>query len=66
MAALGAQSPDMAEQVSANPALVAGLQQLVASPPDGRRQMVQQWQSVPAVQPYIALITQVATTCNNY
>jgi hemophore-related protein len=66
MAALNAQDPAMGKQVSANPALTAGLQQLVADSPDGRRRTVQQWQGVPALQPYIPLITSVATSCNNF
>lgn len=66
MAALNAESPDTYGQVATNPAFVAGLQNLIASPPAGRRQIVAQWQSVPAVQPYIPLISQVANTCNNY
>jgi hemophore-related protein len=66
MAALNAQSPDVANQVSANPVASAWLQQLVASPPDQRRQMVKQAQGVPAVQQYTGLIFQVANTCKNY
>jgi hemophore-related protein len=66
MAALNAQSPDMANQISSNPMATAWLQQLVASPPAGRRQMVQQAQGVPAVQQYTGLIFQVAGTCNNF
>ncbi|MCT7657980.1 hemophore-related protein [Mycobacterium deserti] len=66
MAALKAQDPKMASQVSANPAMVAGLKQLVAAGPDERRRMVSQWQNVPAVQPYIGLISSVVGTCNSY
>ena len=66
MAALNAQSPATANQLSANPLAVAWLQQLVASPPDGRTQMVQQAQGVPAIQQYTPLIMQVANSCNNY
>lgn len=66
MAALNAEDPNMAGQVSSNPALVAGLQNLIASGPEGRRQTVAQWQGVPALQPYIPLISRVANTCNNY
>lgn len=66
MAALTAESPDAANQVSSNPIANAWLQQLVASPPEGRRQMVQQAQGVPALQQYTGLIFQVAGTCNNY
>jgi hemophore-related protein len=66
MAALNAESPDAANQVSSNPIANAWLQQLIASPPEGRRQMVQQAQGVPALQQYTGLIFQVAGTCNNY
>ena len=66
MAALNAENPDAANQVTSNPVANAWLQQLVASPPAGRRQMVQQAQGVPAVQQYSGLIFQVAGTCNNF
>jgi hemophore-related protein len=66
MAALNAEDPGAAHQVSSNPVATAWLQQLVASGPDGRRQMVKQAQGVPAVQQYTGLISQVASTCNNY
>ena len=66
MAALNAENPDAANQVTSNPVANAWLQQLVASPPAGRRQMVQQAQGVPAVQQYTGLIFQVAGTCNNF
>lgn len=66
MAALNAKNPDVANQITANPMATAWLQQLIASPPDGRRQMIQQAQGVPAVQQYQGLIFQVAGTCNNY
>ena len=66
MAALTAQSPDAANQLSSNPAATAWLQRLVASPPDQRQQMIAQVQSLPALQQYNGLISQVAHTCNNY
>jgi hemophore-related protein len=66
MAALNAKNPDVANQITANPLATAWLQQLIASPPDGRRQMIQQAQGVPAVQQYQGLIFQVAGTCNNF
>ena len=66
MAALNAENPDAANQVSSNPVATAWLQQLVASGPDGRRQMVKQAQAVPAVQQYTGLISKVASTCNNF
>ena len=64
--ALTAEDPAAAQQVTSNPVATAWLQQLVASGPDGRRQMVKQAQAVPAVQQYTGLISQVASTCNNY
>jgi hemophore-related protein len=66
MGALKAQNPDVANQITSNPLANAWLQQLIASPPDGRRAMVKQAQGVPAVQQYSGLIYQVAGTCNNY
>jgi hemophore-related protein len=66
MAALNAESPELANQVAETPAANAWLQRLIASPPNGRRQIIQQWQNVPAVQLYTPVILQVANTCNNY
>jgi hemophore-related protein len=66
MAALNAQSPDAANQVNTNPIASAWLQQLVASPPDQRQVMVQQAQTMPALQEYSGLISSVASSCNNY
>ena len=66
MAALNAQSPDVANELNANPLAVGWLQGLVAAPPDQRQQMVQQVQGSPALQPYMPVIFQVANTCNRY
>ena len=66
MAALTAQSPDAANQLSASPVATAWLQRLVASPPDQRQQMIAQVQRMPALQQYTGLISQVTNTCNNY
>lgn len=66
MAALNAESPDAANQVNTSPVASAWIQQLVASPPDERRAMVQEAQGIPAVQEYSGLISTVASTCNNY
>jgi hemophore-related protein len=66
MAALTAQSPDVANELNASPLAVGWLQGLVAAPPDQRQQMVQQVQGTPALQPYMPVISQVAHTCNNY
>lgn len=66
MAALNAQSPDVANQISASSLATGWLQNLVASPPRQRQVMVAQVQFNPAFQPYTGLIDQVANTCNNY
>jgi hemophore-related protein len=66
MAALNDQSPETANELNANPLAVGWLQGLVAAPPDQRAQMVQQVQGSPALQPYMPVIYQVASTCNNY
>ncbi|MCW2559835.1 MAG: hypothetical protein JWP55_3799 [Mycobacterium sp.] len=66
MSALNAENPDAANQVTSNPIANAWLQQLVASPPEGRRAMVAQAQGVPALAQYTGLIFQVAGTCNKY
>ena len=66
MAALNDQSPATANDLNANPLAAAWLQGLVAAPPHQRAQMVRQVQSVPALQPYIPVIYQVANTCNRY
>jgi|SRR5690242_5692657 hemophore-related protein len=66
MAALNAQSPQMAKQISGNPAANAWLQALINSGPDGRQQMVDQAQQYPVVMQYQGLILSVASTCNNF
>jgi hemophore-related protein len=66
MAALNDQSPETANELNANPLAVGWLQGLVAAPPDQRADMVQQMQGSPALQPYMPVISQVASTCKNY
>jgi hemophore-related protein len=60
------QSPETANELNANPIAAGWLQGLVAAPPDQRQQMVQQVQAIPALQPYLPVIFQVANSCNNY
>jgi hemophore-related protein len=66
MAAMNAQNPAAAKQVSNSPLVTSWLQQLVASPPDGRRAMIEQAQAIPGFQPWTGLINQVAGSCNNF
>ncbi|MET0451166.1 MAG: hemophore-related protein [Mycobacterium sp.] len=66
MAALRVQSPAAADEVAGNQLANAWLQQLVASPPAQRQQMVDQARTFPQVQQNVGLISQVASTCNNF
>src|SRR5262245_14103765 len=66
MAALNAQNPGVAAELNSQPVAVGWLQNLVAAPPAQRQRMVNQVQGLPALQPYMPVIYQVAATCNNY
>jgi hemophore-related protein len=66
MAALNAQSPDLANQLSKTPAANGWLKSLIAASPDQRRVMVAQAQAMPGVQQYTPVIIQVANTCNSF
>jgi hemophore-related protein len=66
MAALNAESPQAAAQFNSSPAAQAWLRHFLASPPSKRQQMAEQVQALPALQPYMGTIQQVASTCNNY
>lgn len=76
VAALNAQAPDLAQQLSARPQVQAGLQQFLGLPVDQRQQRVQQalgahpqWQGLidqNAGTPQGREVAQVASTCQNY
>ncbi len=66
MAALNAQNPGVAAELNSQPVAVGWLQNLVAAPPAQRQRMVNQVQGLPALQPYMPVIYQVASTCSNY
>jgi hemophore-related protein len=66
VAAMNAESPAFAKQFNATPAAQAWVRTFLASPPDQRQQFAQQAQSIPAVQQYVGLFSQIANTCNNY
>jgi hemophore-related protein len=66
ISALNAQSPEAAGQIESNQMASSWLQQLVASPPDGRRAMIAQIQAYPQLNSYTGLINSVAASCNNY
>src|SRR6267154_6264465 len=63
MAALNDESPDVANELYANPLAVGWLQGLVGAPPDQRAQLMQQVQGMPGLQRYLGVIYQVAKTC---
>lgn len=65
-AALQDQAPDTAAELNASPIASAWIQQLLASPPAKRREMVNEAQAYPQAQQYTPLINQVARTCKNY
>jgi hemophore-related protein len=66
MAALNANSPDAAGELSSSPLATIWLQQLLAAPPDQRRQMINDVQGMPAVQQYGSVAGQAANTCNKF
>jgi hemophore-related protein len=66
MGALNAESPEAAAQFNGSPVAQGWLRRFLASPPPKRQQMAEQLQAVPALQPYMGVIQQVAATCHNY
>ncbi|MBV9090856.1 MAG: hemophore-related protein [Mycobacteriaceae bacterium] len=66
VAALNAQSPDLANQLNASPMAQSSLQRFLASPPDVRQRTVQQLQNTRWGQQYTGALLQIANTCNNY
>jgi hemophore-related protein len=66
VAALNAQAPDLANQLSASRMAQSSLQGFLASPVDQRQQTVQQLQSTRWGQRYAGALLQVANTCYNY
>jgi hemophore-related protein len=66
ISALEAQDPAAARQLTGTPMAAGWLQQLVASPPEGRRGMIAQIQQYPQLNSYTGLINSVAGACSNY
>ncbi len=64
--ALQDQDPVVAGQITGNPVAVGYLQRFVGSPPQERRNMIAQAQSVPAIVQYTGLINSVAGSCSKY
>lgn len=66
LAALQAQSPDLAGQLTASPAATSWLRGLLAALPDERRSMVAQAKSIPGARQYYPVISQVVNTCSGF
>ena len=66
IAALTAQDPVIAQKLTSDPVANGYLQRLVASDPNGRRQLIAQVQAFPAAQQYTGLISSVSNTCNDF
>ena len=66
MNALNARNPGVAAELNSQPVAIGWLQNLVAAPPAQRQRMVNQVQGLPALQPYMPVIYDVAAACSNY
>lgn len=66
VAALSAQSPDLADQLNTSPMVQSTLQRFLASPPDARLQTVRQLQNTQWGQQYTSAMLQIANSCNSY
>jgi hemophore-related protein len=66
VAALNAENPAAAQDLSDSPVAQTWLQTFLGSPPDQRQSMAQQVQGVPAVQRYVGVVAQVAGSCSRY
>lgn len=66
MAALNAQDPGAAAQLTASPMAMGWLNSFLASAPPKRRSMAAQLQAMPGAAAYVGLVESVAVSCNNY
>ena len=66
LAALNAQSPDLANQLNTNPMAQSTLQTFLASPPVTRQQTVQQLQSTRWGLLYASELVQIANSCASF
>jgi hemophore-related protein len=64
--AVNAQGPGVAAAFNQSPQLKVGLQAFLASGPDQRQQMAQEFASAPGVGPYLPAIQTAFNTCNNF
>jgi hemophore-related protein len=66
VAALNAQSPDLANQLTSSVMAQSSLQRFLASPPDARRQTVQQLQNSRWGRQYAGALVSIANSCNSF
>ena len=66
VAALNAQSPELAYEVNTNPMVQSTLQNFLASPPPAREETVRQLQNTQWGQQYTSAMLQIANSCNGY
>ncbi len=65
-AALNAQYPEAAAEFSSSPMAQGFLHQFIDGSPDQRVRMAGEIQAMPAAQPYLQTMMQVAKICNKY
>ncbi len=66
VSALEVQSPASANELATSPLTQGWLRNLLNSPADQRRQMIDSVQAFPAFQQYATVVNQVAYSCQNY
>ncbi|HEU0192225.1 MAG TPA: hemophore-related protein [Mycobacterium sp.] len=66
VAAMHAQSPELADQFNATPAAQGFLQNFLAAPPPQRQQMLQQVESSPQAAQLVSAIVPIADSCSKY
>lgn len=66
MAALNSEAPQTAQELNSSPMATSWVQNLVASPPDQRRVMLDQVSGFPGMAEYTGVFNSVAQSCQNY
>lgn len=66
IAALQAEDPVVAREITSDGVKAGFLQSLISQSPEGRRASIQQFQGNPYLAQYTGTINAVAATCNNY
>jgi hemophore-related protein len=66
LAALTAQNPAAASQLTASPANAGIVQQFLVADTASRQDMIARLQTIPGADQYIGTLLSVAATCNNF